>query len=153
MSIRELVKDAISSQEQSTVTVLSSLLAIEDKLHYIPKEAIEETAEACKVSINDVWSVASFYTNFRFTPPGAKILDICWGPSCHLLGSQDIMNSAIENLELKAEGESKDKKITLRYNTCLGACAQGPCIAINHKVIGFQDSTKIKKMLSDLRGE
>ena len=40
MSIRELVKDAISSQEQSTVTVLSSLLAIEDKLHYIPKEAI-----------------------------------------------------------------------------------------------------------------
>ena len=153
MSIRELVKNAISSQEQSTVTVLSSLLAIEDKLHYIPKEAIEETAEFCKVSINDVWSVASFYTNFRFTPPGDKILDICWGPSCHLLGSQAVMHSAIENLEIEEEGESKDKKFTLRYNTCLGACAQGPCIAIDHKVIGFQNSKKIKKIISDLKGK
>ena len=152
-NIRNDIREIISNQKRKTVTVLSSLLAIQDSLHYLPDEAIEETAIHCKVTINDVWSVASFYTNFRFTPPGEKILDICWGPSCHLLGSQAVMHSAIENLELKEEGESKDKKFTLRYNTCLGACAQGPCIAINHKVIGFQDPKKIKKIISELRGK
>tara|TARA_Y100000590_G_C15464498_1_gene917754 strand:- start:196 stop:690 length:495 start_codon:yes stop_codon:yes gene_type:complete len=150
VSIRALVKDTISSQDQKTVTVLSSLLSIEKKIQYIPDEAIEEIAEYCNVSINDVWSVASFYTNFRFTPPGEKILDICWGPTCHLLGSQKIIKSAIDQLGISEEGETTDKKFTVRYNTCLGACAQGPCVSINHKVIGFITPDKIKKLLLDL---
>ena len=77
LDIREIIRKAINSQKQPTKTVLSSLLAIEDAISYIPDEAVEETAVFCNVSINDVWSVASFYTNFRFTPPGEKMLDVC----------------------------------------------------------------------------
>ena len=86
-SLRSSINESISNQKRSTVTVLSSLLAVQDSLHYIPDEAIEEIASFCKVTINDVWSVASFYTNFRFTPPGDKTLDVCWGPSCHINGA------------------------------------------------------------------
>ena len=84
-SLRSSINESISNQKRSTVTVLSSLLAVQDSLHYIPDEAIEEIASFCKVTINDVWSVASFYTNFRFTPPGDKTLDVCWGPSLSLI--------------------------------------------------------------------
>ena len=112
------------------MTVLSSLIAVQDAIHYLPDEAIKETATFCGSSINDVWSVASFYTNFRFTPPGEKTLDVCWGPSCHLVGAQQILDAVQGVLEIKEEGESPDRKVTLKYNTCLGACAQGPVIAI-----------------------
>ena len=151
LDIREIIRKAINSQKQPTKTVLSSLLAIEDAISYIPDEAVEETAAFCNVSINDVWSVASFYTNFRFTPPGEKMLDVCWGPSCHLVGAQEILKSVASAAEVSGEGESPDRKLTVRYNTCLGACAQGPCIAVDHKVLGFQTPGKVKKLIKGLR--
>ena len=92
-NLYEKIKNSLESQEQPTVTILSSLLAIQDTLHYIPKEGISETAKFCGKSTNEVWSVASFYTNFRFTPPGEKVLDVCWGPTCHLLGAQKIIDN------------------------------------------------------------
>ena len=40
-ALRARAAQAIASQSQSTVTVLSSLLAVEEELGYIPKEAVE----------------------------------------------------------------------------------------------------------------
>ena len=133
------------------MSVLSSLLAVQDKLHYIPDEAVEEISIHCKVTINDVWSVASFYTNFRFTPPGDKTLDVCWGPSCHINGAQNLINQAHEQLGIKGEGESDDNKVTLRYSTCLGACAQSPVFAIDHKMYGKLDEKKLNSMIEELK--
>jgi len=89
-----------------------------------------------KSTINDVWSVASFYTNFRFTPPGDHTIDVCWGPSCHLNGAQDVMNRVHYELGIEEEGETSDGKLTLRYSTCLGACALAPVIAVDHHMKG-----------------
>ena len=150
--VREQIRQVLSSQRQPTITVLSSLLAVQDSLHYIPDEAIKETAIFCGSTINEVWSVASFYTNFRFTPPGEKTLDVCWGPSCHLLGAQEVLNAVHLALEIEEEGESADGKVTLKYNTCLGACAQGPVIAIDHHPIGKQTPESAAQFARELRG-
>ena len=42
---RNLIAAAVREQPQPTVTVLSSLLAVEDAIGYIPKEAVETVAE------------------------------------------------------------------------------------------------------------
>jgi len=99
---------------------------------------------------NDVWGVASFYTNFRFTPPGKATLDVCWGPSCHLLGSQKLLKQVHKLLEIDHEGETSDGKLTLRYSTCLGACSQGPVFAIDHKLFGKATINKIEKEISEI---
>lgn len=152
-NLLEKIRHSLESQEQPTVTILSSLLAIQDHLHYVPKEAIAETAKFCGKSTNEVWSVASFYTNFRFTPPGEKVVDVCWGPTCHLLGAQEIIDNIHKILEIQGEGESKDGKITLKYNTCLGACAQAPCIAIDHYIYGRQDINSAKNIINSIRNK
>ena len=149
--LRNIIKDSISNQKRKTVTVLSSLLAVQDSLHYIPDEAVEEISIHCKVTINDVWSVASFYTNFRFTPPGEKTLDVCWGPSCHINGAQKLIHQAHDELDIKGEGESKDNKVTLRYSTCLGACAQSPVFAIDHKMYGKLNKSKVTNIIEKLK--
>lgn len=150
--LREQIRQALNAQKQPTITVLSSLIAVQDAIHYLPDEAINETATFCGSTINEVWSVASFYTNFRFTPPGEKTLDVCWGPSCHLVGAQQVLDSVHAALELKEEGTTADGKVTLKYNTCLGACAQGPCIAIDHHLIGRQTPESAADVARDLRG-
>ena len=149
--LRERIKHAISSQPQPTVTVLSSLLAVQDVLHYIPDEAIEEVADFSKTSINEVWSVASFYTNFRFTPPGKVTLDVCWGPSCHLLGAQDVLKSVQDELGVAEETTTEDGKVTLRYSTCLGVCANAPVVAVDHHMKGRVTPESAASLAASLR--
>lgn len=130
------LRHAINNQRRPTVTVLSSLLAVQDELGYIPDEAIEEVAVLNDTTINEVWGVASFYTNFRFTPPGAHNVEICWGPTCHLKGASHILKRVMNDLGLDDEGETEDGNISFKFNTCLGACSVAPVMSVDHRLIG-----------------
>ncbi len=134
--LKERVSSALDSQQQSTITLLSSLLAVQDELGYVPEEGIEAVAHFTHSTINDVWGVASFYTNFRFTPPGDHIVELCWGPSCHVQGAMEAIKAVLDTLGLQGEGDTPDGRLSLRFNTCLGACSQGPVMSVDHRLIG-----------------
>ena len=148
--IRKRIKKVISTQKRPTVTVLSSLLATQDELGYLPNEAIEEVAALTGASINEVWGVASFYTNFRTTPPGEHVVEVCWGPSCHLVGATDILKQTMDKLGLSDEGNTKDNKLTLRYNTCLGACSQAPVLSLDHRLLGCMTPDAARRLVDGL---
>ena len=149
-NLRTSIKEAIDSQKRPTVTVLSSLLAIQDSIGYIPEEAIEEVAVHSNTSINSVFGVASFYPNFRFTPPGEHSVEVCWGPTCHLKGSTEILEIVLAKLGLVSEGDTEDGKVSFRFNTCLGACSQAPVLSLDHELYGNVDSDMAQKLLGDL---
>ena len=56
-------------------------------------------------------------------------------------------------LGIEGEGESSDNKVTLRYSTCLGACAQSPVFAIDHKMFGKLDDKKVENLIDSLKKE
>lgn len=145
--LKELVVKALSSQQQATKTLLSSLLAVQDELGYIPPETIQEVASFTDTTINDVWGVASFYTNFRFTPPGTHMVELCWGPSCHVLGAMGVIKAVLDTLGLPAEGDTADGKVSVRFNTCLGACSQGPVISLDHKLVGRLTPSRARELV------
>lgn len=147
---QSLISDAVNSQPQSTVTVLSSLLAVEDAIGYIPKEAVEAVALRMDATINDVWAVATFYPNFRFVPPTEHRIEVCWGPSCHVMGADRIIAAAQDSLSLSDEGDTPDGKATLRYNTCLGACAHAPVMAIDHHLAGRITPQSARQKIADV---
>ena len=134
--LEQRIDRAVRSQTQATVTILSSLLAVEDELHYIPREAVERVAEFTGATVNDVWAVASFYPNFRFQPPAARQVEVCWGASCHLMGAMAVVESLLEAAGLDEEGELPDGSLSVRLNTCLGACSQAPVMSIDHHLEG-----------------
>lgn len=137
-NLRELTRALLEEHENEAprTTVLSCLLEVQENLRYVPEEAIVEVAKHTGHSINDVWGVASFYTNFRFAPPPNHIVEVCWGPTCHLLGAMDVLVAIQDKLGLTGEGDVSDGSIGLKYNTCLGACSQGPVISIDERIAG-----------------
>ena len=147
--LKERIKKAVHNQPQPTVTILSSLLAVEDELGYIPQEAVDEVAGFNRATINDVWAVVSFYPNFRTTPPGQHRVEVCWGPSCHLVGAMPVIAAVLEAVGLPAEGDTPDGRLSLRYNTCLGACAQAPVMSIDHHLIGRITPEQARNRLAD----
>lgn len=150
-ALRERVKLAIASQTKTNVNVLSSLHAVLDDLGYIPDMAIEEVADYTQTTINEVWGVASFYTNFRFTPPGDNVVEICWGPTCHLLGAPEILSAVMAELGLADEGETADNGVSLKYNTCLGACSQAPVMMVNHRLAGRISVDSALRRVTEIR--
>ena len=148
--LKPRIARAVHGQTQPTLTILSSLLAIEDELGYIPKEAVEEVAAFTHSTVNDVWAVASFYPNFRFEPPCQHRVELCWGASCHLVGAMAIINAVFDAVGLEEEGDTPDRLLTVRLNTCLGACAQAPVISIDHQLIGRMSSDKARNKVAEL---
>jgi len=148
--LKPRIVDAIHRQSQPTVTVLSTLLAVQDELGFLPKEAIEEIAAFNGSTINDVWAVASFYPNFRFEPPCLHKVEVCWGASCHLVGAMPVIEAALQASGLETEGDTSDGRLTLHFNTCLGACAQAPVMAVDHHLIGRTTPDSAKARISDL---
>ena len=134
--LEQRIQNAVHGQTQQTVTVLSSLLAIEDELGYIPRESLEEVAQFTNSTVNDVWAVASFYPNFRFEPPTEHKVEVCWGASCHLVGAMEVFKSVLEASGMENEGDTADGRLTVKLNTCLGACAHAPVIAMDHHLFG-----------------
>ena len=149
-SVRQVAIKAIDEQRSKTITVLSSLLAVQDALQYLPREGLEEVASRTGSSVNDVWGVASFYPNFRFKPPTEHIIEVCWGPPCHLLGAQTLLQEFLTHLGLKGEGDTPDGLYTLKMNTCLGACPHGPVMSFDHKIEGHITFSKAIKHLENL---
>jgi NADH:ubiquinone oxidoreductase subunit E len=139
------IVEAVRNQEQPTKTVLSSLLAIQDAMGYIPKQSMEVIAsEVPDTTVNDVWAVASFYPNFKFEPRSECTVEICWGPTCHIAGAMGIFDEALNLLGLESEGKTSDGSIELDFNTCLVACAQAPVISVNHHLIGRVTKNSLK---------
>ena len=148
--LRQRIREALASQKRPTVTVLSSLLAAQDGLGYLPDEAIEEVAAFNGATINDVWGVATFYTNFRFTPSPDHTVEVCWGPTCHIKGSAAIMSGCMDTLGLEGEGDTDNGKVSLKYNTCLGACSQAPVVSIDHRLRGGITPEEMQERLASL---
>ena len=148
--LKQRITKAVHGQTQPTVTILSSLLAVEDELGYIPKEAVEEVAVFSQATVNDVWAVASFYPNFRFEPPCDHKVELCWGASCHLIGAMAVIDAVLKAAEMDEEGDSEDRRLSVRLNTCLGACAQAPVISIDHKLIGRVSPGEAGRRVSEL---
>lgn len=151
--LRERARRAIAEQPSPTVTVLSSLLAAQDALHYLPFEAIEEAALSAGASVNEAWSVASFYPNFRFTPPARHSVEVCWGPTCHVLGAQPILQGLARHLGLDGEGDAEDGSVSLKFNTCLGVCPHAPAMSFDHRLAGRMSLDAAVDRLERLRSE
>jgi NADH:ubiquinone oxidoreductase subunit E len=141
---------AVHGQSQPTVTILSSLLAVEDELGYVPQEAVEEVAAFTQSTINDVWAVASFYPNFRFDPPPEHRVELCWGTSCHIAGSMAVIDAVLAATNMQGEGDHPGGRISIRYNTCLGACAQAPVISVNHNLVGRLSPNAARDIIAPL---
>ncbi len=148
--MKQQIAKAVHGQSQPTVTVLSTLLAIEDELGYIPKEAVAEVADFTHSTVNDVWAVASFYPNFRFEPPCRHQVEVCWGATCHLQGAMALISEVLREAGLDQEGDTGDGGLSIRLNTCLGACAQAPVISIDHALIGRLSPEQARSKVSEL---
>ena len=50
------------------------------------------------MSLSQIYGVASFYNQFRLSPVGEHLIDVCHGTACHVAGAGLITNALEEEL-------------------------------------------------------
>lgn len=78
-----------------------------------------------------VYEVATFYTMYNRKPMGKYNVQVCTTTPCQLCGSDAIMDAVRETLGVKPGQTTADGLFTFQEVECLGACVNGPMLAIN----------------------
>ena len=140
----EAVFASYKGQRDELIPILQD---VQEEFGYLSKEAMLEIARFASISEAQVYAVATFYAQFRFTPIGRNHIMVCRGTACHVRGAPRILEE-IENQLGLAEGEtSKDLEYTLETVACIGACGLSPCLTLNKQVEAKMTRKKVTKML------
>jgi NADH-quinone oxidoreductase subunit E len=132
-------------------SLIPVLQDVQEDFGYLSEEAIEEMSRLMDISANEIYGVATFYTQFRFNPPGWHTILSCQGTACHVRGGLQILNDLEQRLGVKAGQTTADGQFDLQRVACLGCCALAPVVAVDGKVHAQVTAKKIPSVLSQYR--
>jgi NADH-quinone oxidoreductase subunit E len=150
----EKAMSAIRSEFKGSPDELIPILqGVQDKLGYLPENALIQIAQLTKVPSASVFGVASFYEQFRLSPVGKNIIKVCRGTACHVRGGSRILEELEKKLGVKPGENTDDLEYTLETVACFGACALAPIMVINDRVHGKMTVAKGKNLISNCKEE
>jgi NADH-quinone oxidoreductase subunit E len=96
---------------------------------------------------SEVYSVATFYNQFRFVPPGKHQIKVCLGTACHIKGGKIILDSWQRELDIEEGETTPDREFSLERVACVGCCAMAPVSVVDDQVEGTISPTRVKGIL------
>jgi NADH-quinone oxidoreductase subunit E len=133
--------------------VVAVLQEMQEDLGYISPEAVETMARELKISENEIYGVATFYSQFRFQPPGKHQVRVCLGTACHVRGAMTVLEELQRDLGIMAAETTRDGQFSLDTVMCLGACALGPVVVLDEEYHGQMTPAKTRKLLDEVQKE
>jgi NADH-quinone oxidoreductase subunit E len=131
---------------------LPALHIVNEKLRYVPLQAIVEVAELLELHPAVVQDTLSFYGYFKQDKPHGFVRAwVCRSISCHLRGADDILESFCERLHLQPGQTTNDGAITIEYAECLGACEFAPCILANETLHKCVTKDSVEEIVTSAR--
>jgi len=127
-TIDEIIRKYLNTQRDSLIPILQE---IQEELGYLSEEAIVKVGEYLKLPSSKIYSVATFYDQFRFEPKGKFNIRICRGTACHVDGSEAVLREVERQLKISAGQTTRDRMFSIEVVNCIGACGIAPVIAIN----------------------
>ena len=139
------IDEIIEKYKWNREALLMIMQDISDMYNYVPPEVIPFLVEKLGVRKSLIYSVATFYKTISLEPRGKYIVNVCTGTACHVRGADKIMDALQDHLHIK-EGETTDDLLfTIEGVRCIGCCASGPVITVNHETHGGLDrATAVK---------
>ncbi|MGQ9616242.1 MAG: NADH-quinone oxidoreductase subunit NuoE [Spirochaetota bacterium] len=123
--------------------IIPILQKVQYEYGYLPEPVLFKIAEFTGVPESQVYSVATFYAQFRFTPRGKKHIMVCRGTACHVRGAPRILEEVQKRLGIKEGETSPDLEYSLETVACIGQCGLAPNMVINDITYGRLTKKKI----------
>jgi len=143
----EAVEQVLAEHRLRPGALLPILHAIQDRLGFIPPTSLPHIADAVNLSRAEVHGVLTFYHDFRTSPPGRHLLQLCRAESCQAMGCDQLEASVKARLNIDFHETTADGAITLEPVYCLGNCGLSPAIMIDGELHGRVTAEKFEQLL------
>lgn len=114
---------------------------------YLAPDSVARIARWLRLSESEVYGVATFYAQFRFTPPGRHQLRVCLGTACHVQGGAQMLETVERRLGVVPGETTADGEYDLERVACLGCCAQAPVVRLDEATYGQMSVLKLQAIL------
>ena len=139
------VKSLLANRPRQKDLLIEFLHLIQDKYGYLSAQHLCALAEELKLSMAEVYEVASFYAHFDIvkedeTPPPKLTIRVCDSLSCELAGAQKLREELQNGLD--------PNEVRVLRAPCMGRCDTAPTLEIGHNHIDFASPGKVKAAIS-----
>ena len=148
------VDNSVKRIGRETRFVLPLLQAIQGHYGYLPIETLERLSAISDCTPANIWSVATFYDQFRLRPVGRHRIRVCIGTACHVKGSERVYEAFRRVLKIDPDNDTDSQGLfTVEKIACLGCCTLAPVVQIDHRVYGPVQPESVSEILEAAQQE
>ena len=152
--ILEAVRAYFPKYPNRRAVVLPALHVVQERLGYVPTQAVVEIAELLELHPSEVQDTLSFYGFFKQDKPQGKVrIWVCRSISCAARGGEDLLEYLCEALGIRPGETTADGLFSLEFAECLGACDFAPAMLAGTELIGNLTREKIDAFVAKTREE
>ncbi len=122
------------------------LQEVQQGFGYLPEEAMQSVADFLLLSSSTVYSIATFYAQFKMVPSGRMVVRVCRGTACHVRGGARVLREVEKRLGIKPGETTGDWEYTLETVACIGACALAPTMTVDKETHGQVTTKKVAEV-------
>ena len=140
------VKALLENRPRQKDLLIEFLHLIQDKYGYLSAQHLCALAEELKISMAEVYEVASFYAHFDIvkedeTPPPKITIRVCDSLSCELAGAEKLREELKKGLD--------PKEVRVVRAPCMGRCDAAPTLELGHNHIDRASTDKVQAAISE----
>ena len=139
---------AVERTGKSRDVCIKLLQELQAAYGYLPAEALQYVTEHTDISRRQIYGVATFYDQFRFTPVGRHLIRVCHGTACHVNEANRISRTVEDALQIRNKETTADGLFTLETVACLGCCSLAPVMMIDATTYGRLTPDEVRKILN-----
>ncbi len=153
--MRQQIRAYFPRYPSKQAVTLPALHLVQDALRCVPQEAVREIADLLDLSPAEVNDTMTFYGFFRpqTAPLGQTRLWVCRSMACMLRGGEELLGDLCQRLHVQPGGTTADKKITLEFAECIGACEGAPAVLVNDEARMSVTPEKVDGLIQELTAQ
>jgi len=132
---KQRMRDLAARYPVARSAVMPALYIAQQEEGYITQDGLQAVAEAIGLTVDDVESVATFYTMYYQQPPGKKVIKVCTSISCYLRNCDTLVDHLEKRLGIKRGETTADGNFTLMTAECLASCGTAPVMQVNDEFV------------------
>lgn len=148
---RAAIDAEIQKYPRKRGALLPALHLVQKDHGWIAPEHARELAEIFELRPIEVMEVVTFYNMFHDRPQGRHHVYVCTNLPCSLRGARQLVREIEQHLGIEAGETTKDGRITLGHEECLGACAWAPMLRVDDQYHENLDVESAKRILDELK--
>jgi NADH-quinone oxidoreductase subunit E len=147
----EVMQSIVARYPRKRSAIMPLLHYVQSVSGYVTNEGIETISSVLEIETAEVSAVATFYTQYKFSPVGEYHIGVCTNTLCAVMGGDAILESLKEHLGIENDGVTADGKVSLEHIECNAACDYAPVVMANWEFYDNQTVASAKALVDGAR--